>query len=84
MKAYWGSGTKAHSFLTPELDGGERSASRPGRFIPREITPGTQWVGGWVGPRAGLDAVRGGEVKNSSPCQASNPHHPVRSPALYH
>jgi hypothetical protein len=32
------------------LDGGEWSASRPGRF-----TPGTQWIGGWVGPRTGLD-----------------------------
>jgi hypothetical protein len=29
----------------------------PGRFTPGEITPGTHWIGGWVGPRAGLDAV---------------------------
>jgi hypothetical protein len=33
-------------------DGGEWSASRPVRF-----TPGTHLIGGWVGPRAGLDAV---------------------------
>jgi hypothetical protein len=26
------------------------------RFTPGEITPGTHWRGGWVGPRAGLDA----------------------------
>jgi hypothetical protein len=26
-------------------------------FIPGEITPGVQWIGDWVGPRAGLDAV---------------------------
>jgi hypothetical protein len=32
-------------------------ASRPGRFTPRERAPGTCWIGGWVGPRAGLDAV---------------------------
>jgi len=25
-----------HKFLTSALDGDERSASRPGRFIPRE------------------------------------------------
>ena len=30
------------------------SASRPGRFYPRE-RPGTHCTGGWVGPRAGLD-----------------------------
>jgi hypothetical protein len=27
------------------LDGDERSASRPYRFIPEEITRGTQWIG---------------------------------------
>jgi hypothetical protein len=25
-------------------------------FTPRERTPGTHWTGGWVGPRASLDA----------------------------
>jgi len=30
------------------LDGGEWSASRPGRFTPKERTPGTHWIGGWV------------------------------------
>ena len=33
---------------------GEGSASRPGRFLPRERS-GTHCTGGWVGPRAGLD-----------------------------
>jgi hypothetical protein len=47
MKAYWG----------VALDRGERSASRSGRFIPRERASGTHWIGGWVGPRAVLDAV---------------------------
>jgi len=42
--------------LTSELDESEWSASRPGRFTPRERAPGTRWIGGWVGPRAGLDA----------------------------
>jgi len=46
-----------HAFLTPTLDGGEWSASRTGRFIPRERTPGTHWIRGWVVPRAGLNAV---------------------------
>jgi hypothetical protein len=42
-------------FLTSALFGGDWSASRPGRFIREERAPGTHWVGGWVGPRAGLD-----------------------------
>jgi hypothetical protein len=38
--------------LTSELDGGEWSASRPGRF-----TPGNHRIVAWMGPRASLDAV---------------------------
>jgi hypothetical protein len=33
------------------------SASRPDRFTPGERAPGTHWIGGWVGPRTGLDVV---------------------------
>jgi hypothetical protein len=43
--------------LTSALNGSEWSASRSGRFTPRKIAPGTRWIGGWVGPRAVLDAV---------------------------
>jgi hypothetical protein len=35
----------------------EVSASRPSRFISVERFLGTHWKGGWVDPRAGLDAV---------------------------
>jgi hypothetical protein len=38
--------------LTLALDGSEWSASRPGRFTPRERAPGNHWIGGWVDPRA--------------------------------
>jgi hypothetical protein len=44
-----------HIFLTSALVGGEWSASRPCRFTPEERAPGTHWIGGWVGPRAGLE-----------------------------
>jgi hypothetical protein len=54
MKAYGGVDVYIHIFLTSALFGGEWSASRPGRFTPREGGPGTHWIG-WVGPRAGLD-----------------------------
>jgi len=43
--------------LTSALDGGEWSASCPGHFTHRERAPGTHWIGGWVGPRVGLDTV---------------------------
>jgi hypothetical protein len=39
------------------LTSGEWSASRPSRFTPEVRAPRTHRVGGWVGPRAGLDAV---------------------------
>jgi hypothetical protein len=53
-----GSGGIAPPFLTSTLNGGVSSASRPGRFIPGERATGTQWLGGWVGHTAGMDAVR--------------------------
>jgi hypothetical protein len=55
MKAYGGVDVWIDIFLTSALAGGERSASRPCRFTPGEIAPGTHWIGGWVGPRVGLD-----------------------------
>jgi hypothetical protein len=47
-----------------------------------EKAPGTRWIGGWVGPRAVLDAV----VKRKFPAPAGTrtPDHPSHSPALYH
>jgi len=37
-----------HALLTSVLNGGEWSASCPSHFNPREIAPGTHWIGGWV------------------------------------
>jgi hypothetical protein len=64
--------------LTSALDGGEWSASRPGRFISRERASGTHWIGGWVCPRAGLDAVV--KRKIPSPRLESNPRTPIVQP----
>jgi hypothetical protein len=79
MKAYLGKWryNSTHS-LTSALDGGEWSASRPGRFTPRERPLGTHWIGGWVGPRAVLDAV----VKRRIPSfrQKSNLRTPIVQP----
>jgi hypothetical protein len=52
----WGSGRISPPYFTSTLDGGEWSASRPFRF-----TPGTRFIGAWVGPRVGLDAIQKGK-----------------------
>jgi hypothetical protein len=75
----WGSGGIAPTFLTSTLDGGEWQASRPNRFIPGEIAPGTQKIGGWVGPRACLATV---EKRKTCPCLNSSPGRPASSPSL--
>jgi hypothetical protein len=75
----------SYSYLTSALDGGEWSASRLGHALPlgkgTPGTPGTLWIGGWVGPRADLDS--GARRKILCPCWGSNPGRPVRSQTLY-
>jgi hypothetical protein len=53
MKAHSGVYVCIHIFLSSALDGGERSASRPDRFIH-----GTNLIGGCVGPGIGLDLTK--------------------------
>jgi hypothetical protein len=69
--------SSTHS-LTSALDGGEWSASRPGRFTPRERAPGIHWIGGWVGPRAVLNTVL--KRKIPSPRRESNFRTPIVQP----
>jgi hypothetical protein len=59
---------------TYSKNGGEWAASRPGRFIPGKESPGTHWIGDWVGPRICLDALHWRE---------SNLGLSARSPTLY-
>jgi hypothetical protein len=65
-------------YLASALHGGEWSASRPGRFTPREKARGTPWIGGWVGPRDVLDVVV--KRKIPSPRWESNPKTPIVQP----
>jgi hypothetical protein len=74
MKTFWERRYSSMHSLTSALDGGELSASRPGQFTPRERASSTHWIGGWVGPRAGLDTV---SKKILSPRRESNTDHPV-------
>jgi hypothetical protein len=39
------------------LVGGELSPSRLSQFTLGERAPNTHWIGGWVGPRTGLENV---------------------------
>jgi hypothetical protein len=54
---------------------GQRYA--PAALYSRGKDPGTHWTGGWVGPRAGLDA--GARRKIISPHRGSDPDRPARS-----
>jgi hypothetical protein len=67
--------SSTHSLISA-LDGGEWSASRPGRFTPSERAPGTHCIRGWVGPRAGLDAV----VKRKIPSHYRDSNLPIIQP----
>jgi hypothetical protein len=78
MKMYWGVEVQLHAFLSSVLYGGEWSASRPGRFTPRERAPCTHWIGGWVGSRAVLDTVV--KRKIPSPRWESKPRTPLDQP----
>jgi hypothetical protein len=47
MKTYGGVDVQSHVFLTSILGLGKWPASRPSRFTPAEIAPGTHCIGGW-------------------------------------
>jgi hypothetical protein len=57
MEAYWGSGGIALRFFDLGTRYRRVISFTPRRFTFRESAPGIHWIGGWVGPRAGLDAV---------------------------
>jgi hypothetical protein len=59
---------------------GQRHA--PATLYPGERTPGTHWIGGWVGLRDGLNA--GARRKILCPCRESNLDHPIVQPVVRH
>jgi len=58
---------------------GQRHA--PALLYPQGNDPGTHCIGGWVGPRAGLDTEARGKIL--CVCQGSNPGRTVCSQTLY-
>jgi hypothetical protein len=81
MESYWESGGIAPRILISALDEGEWLASRPAGFTPTGRAPGTHWIGGWVGPRAGMDAL---VKKFPAHAGTRTSDHPARSLVLYH
>jgi hypothetical protein len=71
-----------YSFSTSALDGGERSASRPGCALIPGKDPGTHWIGGWVGIRTGLDTDA--RRKIFCLCRGSNIDRPGVQPVARH
>jgi hypothetical protein len=50
------------------------------RFTPRERTPGTHWIVGWVDPRAGLDTEVRGKILLPLPgIEPQSPGRPVHA-----
>jgi hypothetical protein len=78
IKTYGGVYVQIHVFLTSALVEGDLSASRPGRF-----TPGTQWMGGWVGHMTGLGDVENRTCFTSPGLEIRSFGHPARSQSLY-
>jgi hypothetical protein len=64
----WGNGGIAPPFLTSALYGCEWSSSHTCPFTSRKEVPGTHWIGSWMGPRTGVDAME----KRKSPASAGN------------
>jgi hypothetical protein len=78
MQTYWGIGDKLQAFFDLGTRWGWVVSFTPRLFYPRERAPGTHWIGGWVGPRAGPDMVL--KWKTPSPCRESDPNHPIVQP----
>jgi hypothetical protein len=71
MKTYWGSGGIALRILDLATRWRWMVSFTPRPLYPRERAPGTHWIRGWVGLRAGLNAMVCRKIP--SPCPDSNP-----------
>jgi hypothetical protein len=77
MSTYWRSGGDAARILNLGSRWRWLASFTPRPLCLRGKSLSTNWTGGWVGPRAGLDALV--RRKNSSPYREKNPGCPARS-----
>jgi hypothetical protein len=56
---------------------------KPLPFYPRETVPGTIWIGGWVGPKAGFDQVEKRKFLTLPGLELQTLSHPACSLSLY-
>jgi hypothetical protein len=73
MKAYGEADVYIPIFLTLALVGGEWSASRSGRFTPRESDSGAHWIGGWVASPNQSGQCREEKLLDPTRTQTPNP-----------
>jgi hypothetical protein len=71
----------SYSLLTSALDGASGQPHAPTALYPRKMTPGTHWIGGWKGLRAGLDTEIRGKI--ICLCRELKPGLPGCSQTLY-
>jgi hypothetical protein len=83
MNTYGGVGVQIKVLLTLTFIRGEWSASCPSHFIPGERAPRTHWIGGWVGPRAGLDNMEKKKCLTPLGLELRPLSHPACSQLLY-
>jgi hypothetical protein len=79
MKTYGGVNVYRHIFLV----GSEWSASRLGRFTPRERAHGTHWMGSWVDLRTGLEDMEKRKFLTLLVLELRPLGYPARSQSLY-
>jgi hypothetical protein len=83
MKAYGGLDVYIRIFSTSALVGGVVSFTPRPLYIPGERAPGTHWIGGWVGPRVGLEDVEKGKFLTLPGLELRSLCRPARGQSLH-
>jgi len=79
MKTCWGSGGVALLILNLDIRCRWVDSFKPRLLYHRIRAPVTPWTGGWVGPKAGLNAMVKKKESHHCPCQELNPGSLARS-----
>jgi hypothetical protein len=83
MEEYGGVDVYSHIFLNSALVGGAWSFQARAALPPWERFPGTHWIGGWVGPRVGLDDVEKRKLLTLTGFELRPLGRPTRNQSLY-